>query len=41
MLRCLRCFQARGPCYARARIQQLYQGEDYYLQLDSHFRALA
>ncbi|CAK9075860.1 unnamed protein product [Durusdinium trenchii] len=32
---------ARGPCYARARIQQeLYQAEDYYLQLDSHYRLI-
>ncbi|CAE8584848.1 unnamed protein product, partial [Polarella glacialis] len=31
--------KARGPCYARALIQQeLYKGEDYYLQLDSHYR---
>lgn len=32
---------ARGPCYARARIQQeLYQDEEYYLQLDSHYRMI-
>lgn len=31
--------EARGPCFARALIQeQLYKGEDYYLQLDSHYR---
>lgn len=30
---------ARGPCPARARIQQeLYANEDYYLQIDSHIR---
>lgn len=27
---------ALGPCYARKVAQQTYQGEDYYLQLDSH-----
>eukprot|EP00435_Cladocopium_sp_Y103_P072933 s1156_g41.t2 len=33
--------EARGPCYARARIQQeLFQGEDFYFQLDSHFRMI-
>lgn len=33
--------EARGPCYARARIQQeLFQAEDYYFQLDSHFRMI-
>lgn len=32
---------ARGPCFARALIQQkLFQGEDYYLQLDSHYRMI-
>ncbi|CAE7827708.1 gnt1 [Symbiodinium sp. CCMP2592] len=32
---------ARGPCYARARIQQeLYQDEEYYFQLDSHYRMI-
>jgi hypothetical protein len=30
--------EARGLCWARARIQRLYQGEDYTLQLDSHHR---
>lgn len=33
--------EARGPCYARALIQQnLFGGEDYYLQLDSHYRMI-
>lgn len=27
---------AKGPCYARSRIQSLINGEDYYLQIDSH-----
>ncbi|CAJ1446886.1 unnamed protein product [Effrenium voratum] len=32
---------ARGPCVARARIQrELFQGEDFYLQLDSHYRMI-
>eukprot|EP00406_Dinophysis_acuminata_P004349 CAMPEP_0179215976 /NCGR_PEP_ID=MMETSP0797-20121207/3139_1 /TAXON_ID=47934 /ORGANISM="Dinophysis acuminata, Strain DAEP01" /LENGTH=726 /DNA_ID=CAMNT_0020922117 /DNA_START=5 /DNA_END=2182 /DNA_ORIENTATION=- len=31
--------RARGPCYARALIQrELFRGEDYVLQLDSHYR---
>eukprot|EP00753_Platysulcus_tardus_P017269 PLAT6345.1.p1 GENE.PLAT6345.1~~PLAT6345.1.p1 ORF type:complete len:378 (+),score=136.13 PLAT6345.1:132-1136(+) len=29
---------AAGPCVARALAQSLYDGEDYYLQLDSHMR---
>jgi hypothetical protein len=29
---------ARGACWARYAIQQLYDGEDYYMQLDSHHR---
>jgi len=27
---------SRGPCWARARIQELFQDEDFYLQIDSH-----
>ena len=27
---------ARGPCWARFLIQQLWSGEEYYLQVDSH-----
>ena len=27
---------SRGPCWARARIQQLFGDEDFYLQIDSH-----
>ena len=30
--------EARGLCWARARIQKLYQGEDFTLQLDAHHR---
>lgn len=30
--------QSRGACWARAEIMRLYDGEDYYLQLDSHHR---
>lgn len=33
--------QARGPCLARALIQQeLYRDEEFYFQLDSHFRMI-
>jgi len=28
--------KARGPCWARKRCQEFYNGEDYYLQIDSH-----
>jgi hypothetical protein len=28
--------QARGPCWARAIAMSLYDGEDWFLQLDSH-----
>ncbi|MCG2594820.1 UDP-N-acetylglucosamine-transferase [Ramlibacter sp. XY19] len=28
--------QARGPCWARAVAMSLYDGEDWFLQLDSH-----
>lgn len=27
---------AKGPCYARSRIQSFIKDEDYYLQIDSH-----
>ncbi|MDX2170751.1 MAG: GlcNAc-transferase family protein [Deltaproteobacteria bacterium] len=30
--------RSRGPCWARHRIQQLYDGEPYTLHLDSHHR---
>lgn len=29
---------SRGACWARSRIQQLWQQESYYLQIDSHMR---
>jgi len=29
---------AKGPCWARFLIQQLWDGEEYYLQIDSHTR---
>jgi len=29
---------ARGACWARYAIQQLYDGEEYFMQLDSHHR---
>jgi len=29
---------SRGPCLARNLVQQLWQGEDYYFQIDSHMR---
>jgi len=28
--------EARGPCWARSLAMALYQGEDWYLQIDSH-----
>lgn len=28
--------EARGPCWARALAQTLYQGEDWFFQVDSH-----
>lgn len=28
--------QARGPCWARALAMALYEGEDWFLQIDSH-----
>ena len=30
--------RSRGTCWARNRIQQLYDGEEYTIQLDSHHR---
>ena len=30
--------ESKGVCWARNLIQQQYQNEDYYLQLDSHHR---
>ena len=30
--------EARGPCWARFAISQLWDGEEYYLQIDSHTR---
>jgi hypothetical protein len=30
--------EATGPCWARYMTQQLYQGEEYYLSIDSHTR---
>ena len=30
--------QTLGTCWARSKIQELYQDEDWYLQLDSHHR---
>ena len=30
--------ESKGVCWARAKIQEQYQGEDYYFQLDSHHR---
>ncbi len=29
---------SRGPCFARHLAQQLFQGEHYYFQIDSHMR---
>jgi hypothetical protein len=30
--------ESRGACWARAAIMQLYDGEDWFLQIDSHHR---
>lgn len=30
--------ESRGACWARSRIQSLWQGEDYFFQVDSHMR---
>jgi hypothetical protein len=30
--------ESRGACWARAEVMGLYQGEDHFLQLDSHHR---
>jgi hypothetical protein len=30
--------ESRGVCWARSAIMELYAGEDYFLQLDSHHR---
>ena len=32
----LPALQARGPCWARALAMTLYQGEDWFFQIDSH-----
>jgi len=32
----LHALEARGPCWARALAMSLYQGEDWYFQIDSH-----
>jgi [Skp1-protein]-hydroxyproline N-acetylglucosaminyltransferase len=32
---------ARGPCFARAMAADLYQNEDFYMQIDSHMRFAA
>lgn len=32
---------SRGPCLARSLVQQLWAGEDYYFQVDSHMRFVA
>lgn len=32
--------ESRGACWARNKVQDLYNGEKYYLQLDSHHRFL-
>ncbi|OGS99232.1 MAG: hypothetical protein A3F73_06275 [Gallionellales bacterium RIFCSPLOWO2_12_FULL_59_22] len=30
--------ESRGACWARSRIQKLWQGEEYFFQVDSHMR---
>lgn len=34
----LKADEARGPCWARYLAQLLWEGEELYLQLDSHMR---
>ena len=31
-------FESKGVCWARNQVQQLYKGEEYTLQIDSHMR---
>lgn len=33
--------ESRGACWARARVQELYDGEPYLLQIDAHMRFAA
>lgn len=35
---CIHYSQAKGACWARNKLQQLYDNEEYTLQLDSHHR---
>lgn len=30
--------ESKGACWARNKVQSLYQGEDYFMQIDSHMR---
>lgn len=30
--------EAQGPCWARWMAQQLWRGEEFFLQIDSHMR---
>ena len=30
--------ESRGACWARSRVQELWRGEDYFFQVDSHMR---
>ena len=30
--------EGRGACWARSRVQELWRGEDYFFQVDSHMR---
>lgn len=30
--------ESRGACWARSRVQELWQGEEYFFQVDSHMR---
>lgn len=36
---CQKAEDSQGACWARARCQQLWQGEEFTLQIDSHMRA--
>jgi len=29
---------SKGACWARSRVQELWRGEDYFFQVDSHMR---
>ena len=40
-LKCIPYQESQGVCWARHHLLSLYKDEDYYLQLDSHHRAIS